>query len=318
MNRRLALLLAAAMVWGCRTPTPTFDPFQGPPRIPPPGTGQVGQVTPNGGGYYADQQPAASAAAPPRYVPRDGSYQFRSGAVDRGVRGQGSGIREENTSDSGVATADYEQDVTESGLEQGSVRQAANWEQEGSERPRYDARIRVVEPATKVREAAPADDLREPGRFEPEGPVTEISDLPQERTASQPRATIRAASDRATRSTPAGEQPPASPSRFASTTRSTASAQNTTRQRYGYDPQYRSLQGRLEFSESEDRWKLRYIPIDGQTDKHGGSVILSPSPELDGFEPGEFVTVEGEVGKRDPRSRGFAPDYQVQRITRLQ
>jgi len=347
MNRLFALLLAAAMVWGCRAPTPTFDPFQGAPRIPPPGTGQVGQALP-GDAYYSTQ-PGAAAAAPARYVPRDGSYQFRSGAVERagaaareevadrgqrpaareevgGIRGQGSGAREASLASeqpSGVSTAGFEQDVTDRGPVQGNVRQAANWEQERSGKPaRYDARIRVVEPAEKAEEGPPADKLREPSRFEPAGPVTEISDLPKDRVAAPAgakRGTTRAASDGPTRSASASDTAaPVPPTRFATNTRSAADTPSGNRPLYGYDPQYRSLQGRLEYSESEHRWKLRYIPIDGQTDKYGGSVVLPDSPQLNGFEPGDFAAVKGIVGKKDPRSRGFAPDYQLQQITRAE
>jgi hypothetical protein len=331
MNRLYPLAIAAAMVLGCRTPTPTFDPFQGPPRIPPPGTGQVGQVAPPDSYYSAPT--SVPATAPARYVPRDGSYQFRSGSVERddaarfaggtGARGQGSGASEEQAEQtSGVTTADYEQDATDRDARQGNVRQAADWEQEPAAKPaRYDARIRVVEPPAKTAEATPGEAPREPARFQPDGAVTEISDLPKDRAAStapKPRATIRAASDRSPTRIAAGEEEEKGPvtSRFA-TTRSTPGPSGGSRQ-FGYDPEYRSLQGRLEFSESESRWKLRYIPIDGQTDKYGGSVVLSDSPQLDGFEPGDFVTVEGTVGKKDPRSRGFAPNYQLDRILRTQ
>lgn len=357
MNRLFALLIAAAMVWGCRAPTPTFDPFQGPPRIPPPGTGQVGQIAPPADSYYSSQpsvhpgQPAASATAPARYAPRDGSYQFRSGAVERddggrvaeaGGGGQGPGVREEETSrprsarlastrlessraseQTAVTTAEFEQDTAERHSERESVRQAANWEHGATEKPaRYDAKIRVVEPAARAEEPPPTDPIREPARFEPDGPVTEISNLPKSRAAAParpPRAIIRAASDRPTARSEAVDTAAPVTSRFATNTRSTATpAPSASRKLYGYDPEYRSLQGRLEFSESERRWKLRYIPIDGQTDKFGGSVILADAPELDGFKAGDYVTVEGTVGQKDPRSRSFAPNYQLDRISRAQ
>jgi len=86
--------------------------------------------------------------------------------------------------------------------------------------------------------------------------------------------------------------------------------------RYGYDPKYQWLRGRLEYSQIDRRWKLRYIPIDGQTDRYGGSVILADEKLLAGCERGDFVEVQGRVGKHDPR-KGFAPEYKVSALKRL-
>jgi hypothetical protein len=294
----------------------------------------VGQAVPSAS--YDGLQPTAppAAVAPARYTPRDGSYQFRSGSVERHDAER---LVESSEADRSPALADDRRDasvgtagsshVSTAGFERDAnsdepsvVRQAANWEESTSKTPvRYDAKIRVVEPPAKAVETAPAEPVREPARFEPDGPVTEISELPPAR--STPRATIRAASSRSTDSAPIQREEAtseAAPARLASTVRPAAANSGSNRQRYGYDPQYRSLKGRLEFSESENRWKLRYIPIDGQTDQYGGSVVLGDSAELEGFRPGDFVSVEGAIGKKDPRSRGFAPDYQLQRISRTQ
>ncbi len=86
--------------------------------------------------------------------------------------------------------------------------------------------------------------------------------------------------------------------------------------RYGYDAEYRWLRGRLEYSPIDRRWKLRYIPIDGQTDRYGGSVILADESLLTGCQRGEFVEVQGRLGKHDPRE-GFAPQYEVSALKRL-
>lgn len=93
-------------------------------------------------------------------------------------------------------------------------------------------------------------------------------------------------------------------------------AQFAAQARYGYDPEYRWLRGRLEYSAIDRRWKLRYIPIDGQTDRYGGSVILADEALLAGCERGQFVEVQGHVGKHDPRA-GFAPEYVVSALKRL-
>ncbi len=84
--------------------------------------------------------------------------------------------------------------------------------------------------------------------------------------------------------------------------------------RYGYDPQYGWLRGRLEFSEAERHWKLRYIPIDGATDNFGGSVILADTPLLSGYERGDFVEVAGKLISPSPDKRGYAPGYQVSQL----
>ena len=84
---------------------------------------------------------------------------------------------------------------------------------------------------------------------------------------------------------------------------------------YGHDPNYGWLKGRLEYSNIDRRWKLRYIPIDGETDSHGGSVVLADSELLTGFASGDFIAVQGKLGGRS--STAFAPDYEVTRIKRL-
>ena len=87
--------------------------------------------------------------------------------------------------------------------------------------------------------------------------------------------------------------------------------------RYGHDPQYGWLRGKLEFSESDRQWKLRYIPIDGETDNFGGSVILTNTPLLTGYERGDFVEVTGRLVSGSSDKRGYAPKYEVSQLRRL-
>jgi hypothetical protein len=82
---------------------------------------------------------------------------------------------------------------------------------------------------------------------------------------------------------------------------------------YAYDPAYTWLRGKLEYSQRDRRWKLRYIPVDGSTDQYGGSVVLTNPQKLDGFEPGEFVEVQGALAGRVGREP-FAPGYRIERI----
>ncbi|HUT92852.1 MAG TPA: hypothetical protein VMY37_25385 [Thermoguttaceae bacterium] len=90
------------------------------------------------------------------------------------------------------------------------------------------------------------------------------------------------------------------------------------RAHYGYDPEYGWLRGRLEYSEIDRRWKLRYIPIDGATDEFGGSVVLSDASRLSGYERGQFVEVHGGLGRPpEDEDRGYAPEFQIHEIKRL-
>jgi hypothetical protein len=86
---------------------------------------------------------------------------------------------------------------------------------------------------------------------------------------------------------------------------------------YAYDPDYRWLRGRLEHSQANGAWKLRYIPIDGTTDRFGGSVELDGDASLAGYRTGEFVTVEGTLDSASPHAGRFAPLYHPAAIRRL-
>lgn len=86
---------------------------------------------------------------------------------------------------------------------------------------------------------------------------------------------------------------------------------------YGHDPEYRWLRGRLEYSEIDRRWKLRYIPIDGVTDDFGGSVVLADASQLSGYERGQIVEVHGALGHPPENAdRGYAPEFQIREIQR--
>jgi hypothetical protein len=89
------------------------------------------------------------------------------------------------------------------------------------------------------------------------------------------------------------------------------------RARFGFDPEYAWLRGRLEYSEIDHRWKLRYIPIDGTTDEYGGSVVLEETSRLAGCERGDFVEVHGQIARDGEDDRGYAPNFKISRIERL-
>jgi hypothetical protein len=85
---------------------------------------------------------------------------------------------------------------------------------------------------------------------------------------------------------------------------------------FGYDPQYRWLKGKLEYSQATQTWRLRYIPPDGATDNFGGSVILSDASRLGGLKPGDLVYAEGTTGAANATTGSFAPIYTLQRIAK--
>jgi hypothetical protein len=87
--------------------------------------------------------------------------------------------------------------------------------------------------------------------------------------------------------------------------------------RYGYDASYHWLKGKLEHSQIDRRWKLRYIPIDGSTDTFGGSVVISNPTVLDGYQRGEFVEIRGALGAQPQDDQGYAPEFEVRQVKRL-
>jgi hypothetical protein len=85
---------------------------------------------------------------------------------------------------------------------------------------------------------------------------------------------------------------------------------------YGHDAEYRWLRGKLEYSQIDRHWKLRYIPIDGATDDFGGSVILPDAKILAGCERGDFIEVQGQLGQKTTKD-SYAPSYEAAKVKRL-
>jgi hypothetical protein len=88
--------------------------------------------------------------------------------------------------------------------------------------------------------------------------------------------------------------------------------------RYGFSHDYRWLKGQLEYSAAQQQWKLRYIPIDGQTDRFGGSVVLESVPELSNFRSGDFIQVQGVVQGQNAAASPGGSAYRITRLARLQ
>ena len=109
-----------------------------------------------------------------------------------------------------------------------------------------------------------------------------------------------------------GEVAPA----IASKAATAGAAEFAPRSHYGYDPDYQWLRGKLEYSQIDRRWKLRYIPLDGETDEFGGSVVLPDASVLSGCERGDFVEIRGQLGTQNAEKE-FAPIYRATEVKRL-
>ena len=83
---------------------------------------------------------------------------------------------------------------------------------------------------------------------------------------------------------------------------------------YGYDPDYKTLRGKLEYSATSRRWKLIYLPPDGAIDEYGGNAVLPDPSQLEGFEGGDFVTATGTFAP--PTAGGGSATFAIQRIKR--
>lgn len=89
-----------------------------------------------------------------------------------------------------------------------------------------------------------------------------------------------------------------------------APAQSSTSERYGHDATYQRLRGQLDYSAIDQSWRLRYIPLSGETDDYGGSVRLREHAALADRRPGEYVEITGHV-ESAASGDGFAPWYRV-------
>lgn len=91
-------------------------------------------------------------------------------------------------------------------------------------------------------------------------------------------------------------------------------ASSKKRELYDRDPEYGWLRGRLEYSRFSRRYKLRYIPVDGEMDEYGGSLALIRTPLLDSFEEGDFVHIEGRLFLPTHKKSNYTPKYEIERI----
>ena len=335
MKRLLALLIAVFVHSGCQTQGPPgTDPFFGRTTVPPPGTGSIsgGPTDPYYGGAPSSLAPsyAPPAAATPQVPPATGAQPPAPNGGQPYVPPGGS-FNSQGSSWSRIGSPLASRAETRIAPPSLSDRSRPATPKAG---PTLAGRERVIQvlqpraksaassPDTRVPLAARASTADEPRRLRvPKGAI-EITDLPpagRVTSATRPqsasgRSGVRLASgtedpdDSAAVTAAVGVSP--------ATAGRTAAAEFAPRADYGYDPEYGWLRGKLEYSQIDRRWKLRYIPVDGTTDQFGGSVVLPDPKLLAGCERGDFVEVRGQVGQKTA-NRGYAPKYEVAEVKRL-
>ena len=347
MKRPLALIFAATLVCGCNTPNGIVDPFVGRQTIPPPSTG-VASNPPAANPYY----PGSAQGG----APSGGGFNANSGANNRYAPpgdsfGYGGMANRSNPTTSGATQLPGGPTAAPASISREPARPAAGGAPVRSanpaERPPASSGASSRAPASagfqvnnnprrgldqataaSVRhtDQAPRDSFSsgtrgEPGRLSPTEKATDIMELPDARPAGKASSGSSGfrpvgSARRASYEEPVDESQADDNARERRSTRREPALAGESPGNFGFDPNYQWLRGKLEYSRIDDRWKLRYIPINGDTDEFGGSVVLLGSRLLEGYKPGEFITVYGSLGDNGSEARGFAPPFQLDRVIR--
>ncbi len=324
MKRLLALLIVTVACGGCRCHSPpAMDPFLGRTRVAPPGTGSIS--APPADPYYPGspqvvipqtpvyqtlpyQTPAHQAPSP---APSPAPPDYRGSAVPAIKIPTPSGPtgRVAPPSIAGRTSTGGSHAVSPVAGRQRVIRILS---------PRPDP-IGGSLPAGRG-ETKIASELQEPRRLNVPTRVINIMDLPKAGTSASIGGE-RTSPNREGFQLVSSTQSPGDSSGVVAAAGSSAhsdddAAEFAPRASYGYASDYAWVRGKLEYSQIDRRWKLRYIPVDGKTDKYGGSIILADAAMLTGSERGDFVEVRGQVGPQDLK-KGFAPTYDVAEVKRL-
>ncbi|OHB72732.1 MAG: hypothetical protein A2V70_15265 [Planctomycetes bacterium RBG_13_63_9] len=148
----------------------------------------------------------------------------------------------------------------------------------------------------------------EPRRLQPPSGAVDIMDLPKAGTSNDSRRAESSSETDGFRLVSGTED--------AGDSASDPSADSASPSTYGHASDYQWLRGKIEHSQIDNCWKLRYIPVDGATDEFGGSVVLPDPAVLSGYERGELVEIRGRIANPNPK-KGYAPTYEVAEIKRL-
>lgn len=281
---------------GCRNPSNQgpVDPFLGPTRVPPPTTGSVYTPPPDPSYYHSRQSEPPQSGLPAASFPTVALPTQSTGQpYDR------------------LGTAGSVQGWSAAPSFSGSslVSQSATPDMQ----PRPDTRapatavhrepiIRVLQPPSRP---APAEAV--PSSNAVPTRVVNIVDLPRV-PGTAPASGFRTVS--------ATEPVDGADSVVPAVAEQSVGTFAPSDGNYGFDPSYTWLRGKLEYSQVDRQWKLRYIPVEGDTDQYGGSVVIINEMALAGCERGEFVAVRGRIA-REGQDHGFAPLYEVTALDRL-
>lgn len=327
--KRLTIIVAAAALTGCQTAAPNgpmMNPFLGRSTVPPPATSSP---PPGAAPYYGNGQlpPTVSGGAP--LTPPGASYGYQGTSIDRSSEWragsddvahnpESEAPRFESTGDRATQEPAHiaTRNTTDKSDAPAVIRASAEEDIPADETaPSSDESastshsvIRIVEPArsTASTSSSSGSTAARSTKWEQQASADSDAGTAEPQTSSSgPQASF------------AGFRGSASDE---STAKAQGGAQRADSERYGHDRSYTQLRGRLEYSNIDRVWKLRYIPaggIDGDNDEFGGSVILPDVQELDQFESGDFVEIEGEPLPRDANDSGYAPRYDLRRIASL-
>jgi len=338
MKRLFAMLVAVSALSGCKSQTPTgTDPFFGRTRVPPPGTGSIsgGPTDPYYSGAPGSTAPRYTppAAAVPRMSPGTGTRP-PSATGGQNYSPPGGSLKYQGSSwtpmgSSGVSRSEARAGsvlpVLPSGDSRPTAAEAAST-LAGRERvvqmlpPR--ARAAASSQEARIPSSARAATEAEPRRLQAPKGTVEITDLPPAGRSTAATRSSSASGGSGVRLASAAQQPDDAAGVAAAvgvsdeTAGSTPAAESVPPANYGHDPEYRWLRGKLEYSQIDRHWKLRYIPVDGTTDDFGGSVILPDPKTLAGCERGDFIEVQGQLGQKTAKD-SYAPSYQVAKVKRL-
>ncbi len=366
MKRSWEVILAAAMLAGCRSSQPATNPFLR-TTVPPPGTGQGMMVMP---GELAATPPVVTTPIPPpvpvtpvpgqpapliapppvtpeqeEFHPPGGSYLYHQssndhpGADSTGVGAQvklaAAQVRESSTatiravsqvaaSPGAVQQAAYHDDQitlsTGAAQQESSLKFGQNTGGIRGDPPERPATLTAGQAsgsgAVRVVGESVPDAASDAGSPAGAGVLRmTVGEAAPEGTTSQRDAGGAGSSQIAIVTPSTVSRPSAAVDRAMGTVTQTA-FQPVATSGFAHSPDYGTLRGRLEYSQSSRQWKLRYIPIAGRTDAYGGSVVLSDVPSLKPYAPGDMVAVNGSLAAGS-ESSGFSPRYEIHAIEPL-
>lgn len=95
-------------------------------------------------------------------------------------------------------------------------------------------------------------------------------------------------------------------------------ANNEVADRFGFDPQYTWLRGKLERSPGTGQWQLRYIPLQAERDQFGGTVPIANPQVLGELQNGDYVAVHGQMELVQLGGAASVPSFTIAVLQRQQ